>query len=142
MIRVFLRETYTGNLEHQLQALSVDKMAEAAAAAQLNRIRARFLAQEDTQGATWPVSKAALTRQATGRDGGTLFDTGTLFHSIGVSRLPSGAFSIGTDVPYAAKHQYGLEGMVRREFIGASESDKQQMKSLIATLIRRRLADG
>ncbi len=113
-----------------------ERTLDEAAALMLNRIRRRFLAQQGTLGQPWIPSYAAIRRKALGRGGGTLFDTGALFHSIQVVNLGPGKRSIGTDIPYAHKHQFGEDGMVRREFIGASPEDL----SAIDKLFTKRLA--
>lgn len=126
-------------LEEIEDSLDVERIADAAAAAQLNRLRQRFLAQVDTNETPWVPSRAAARRQASGRGGGTLFDTGTLFHSIGVKRVGVGVRSIGTDVSYARKHQEGLEGELKREFIGISSTDAETMTKTTMLLINRAL---
>lgn len=100
-----------------------------AEALQLNRIRTRFLAEKDTNDTPWVPSKAGLRRRALGGTG-TLFDTGKLFHSI--QAFASGPFSrsIGTDVPYAWRHQYGV-GTVKREFLGFSEADVMVIEKMV-----------
>jgi phage gpG-like protein len=130
------------NLADIEKLIDVDRVVDAAAAAQLNRIRVRFLNQEDTEGQKWPESAAARRRAASGRGGGTLFDTGNLFHSIGIKREGAGVRSIGTNVSYAEKHQEGQEGLPKREFIGISTEDDRLMlaatEALIAQALRRR----
>ena len=89
----------------------------------LNRIRRRFLAQESPDGVPWEPSLAAFQRSFSGRGGGTLFDTGTLFHSIQLFSISPLEKSIATDVAYAPKHQYGEGGLPVREFLGFSDED-------------------
>lgn len=90
----------------------------------LNRTRTRFLAQVDPSGAHWEPSYAAFLRSFNGRGGGTLFDTGNLFHSIQLYSVSPTEGAIGTDVPYAKYHQYGI-GQAKREFLGFSEDDEE-----------------
>lgn len=101
----------------------------------LNRVRARFLRQEAPDGTTWPESEAAKRRASLGLGGGTLFDTGTLFHSISLRQPGPLQRAIYTDVSYARKHQFGEDGMVQRVFLGFSAGDVQ----VIDTLISKRL---
>ena len=89
----------------------------------LNRIRKRFLAQESPDGVPWEPSFAAFKRSFSGRDGGTLFDTGTLFHSIQLFSVSPLEKAIATDVPYAPYHQYGVGKLPVREFLGFSDDD-------------------
>lgn len=117
-------------------ATDVVEILDVAGAVLLNRIRTRFLNQEDTQGGKWPESKAAIKRRETGRGGGTLFASGALFHSIQLAR--SGPFErkIFTDLDYGRKHQFGLDGMVKREFLGISVGDALAVKSILEARIK------
>lgn len=96
---------------------------------QLSITRARFLAQTAPDGSIWLESAAAKRRRATGRGGGTLFDTGRLFHSLQatIDRVTQDSIegSVGTDVPYSKKHQEGVPNtpIVKREFLGWAEKD-------------------
>lgn len=118
------------------EAVSVTGILDIAGAIMLNRIRTRFLRQEDTFGTPWIESRAAKRRKASGRGGGTLFDTGRLFHSISLIRSAPNERRITTDVEYAAKHQFGLEGQVKREFLGISGEDALVILSAINTRLR------
>lgn len=121
------------------------------AAAQLARIRARFLAQESPNGSPWPESRAAMVRRITGRDGGTLFDTGSLFHSLNVIPMQGMERAVGVvpgtknretgeDVEtYGRAHQLGLYGNPVREFIGFSQDDPRDLMELADLYLRRRL---
>ena len=108
-----------------------DLVADQGAAILLARIRARYLAETDPDGVPWQPSEAGKRRKAEGRGGGTLFDTGTLFQSIQAFRQNTGVRSIGTDVPYAAVHQFGLEGQVQRMFLGFSIEDTLLIERLL-----------
>lgn len=119
-------------LEALEAALDVEDILDESEALLLNRIRARFLAEEGPD-APWPESKAAKIRKAGGytvRKGkkytgtGTLFESGTLFHSIHAYSLGPGERAIGTDVRYAPFHQFGLPGFIPpRPFLGFSDED-------------------
>lgn len=93
----------------------------------LNRVRTRFLQQVDPQGISWEPSFAAFKRsfmgtKGRGTGGGTLFDTGTLFHSIQLYSISPMEGAIGTDVKYAVYHNEGI-GQETREFLGISDGD-------------------
>jgi phage gpG-like protein len=45
-----------------------------------------------------------------------------------------------TDVPYAATHQFGLNGMIRREFLGFSEEDHELAAQLIGRRVQQQIA--
>lgn len=56
--------------------------------------------------------------------GGTLFDTGTLFHSIQLYSVDPFEMSIASDVPYGVFHNEGTDVLPRREFMGFSKEDE------------------
>lgn len=89
----------------------------------LNRTRRNFLEQVNPFGEYWEPSFAAFRRSFTGRGGGTLFDTGTLFHSIQAHSVSPTEGAISTDVDYGVFHQYGTNKMPQRQFLGFSEED-------------------
>lgn len=89
----------------------------------LNRTRTRYLEQMAPDGTHWEPSYAAFLRSFNGRGGGTLFDTGTLFHSIQLYSISPMEGAIGTDVWYGKYHQFG-EGERHREFLGFNEDDE------------------
>jgi phage gpG-like protein len=128
-----------GKLEALLDPALPAGILDEAQALMLNRIRARFLATESTDGSLWPVSLAALERKASGRDGETLFDTGTLFHSIQafLDDSPTSR-AIGTDVYYGVYHMFGTGNLPVREFLGFSNEDI----SLYETLCARRVEEA
>lgn len=113
------------------KALDPVEILDEAGAVLLNRIRTRFLSQLDPDNQKWPISFAAILRARTGRGGGTLFDTGTLFHSIQLFADGPNQRSIGTDVSYGVKHQLGLEGLPQRKFLGFSEEDQFVANQLV-----------
>jgi phage gpG-like protein len=120
------------------KALDPVALLDESSAILLNSIRSRFLNALDTDGTPWVVSHAAIWRDKSGRGGKTLFDTGNLFHSIQLFAVGNDSRAIGTDVPYGRKHQFGEEGMIRREFLGVSEEDKE----LVMKMILRRMTEA
>jgi phage gpG-like protein len=104
------------------------------AALLFNRIRTRYLQQVDPDGIPWQPSEAALMRKKQGRGGGTLFDTGTLFHSIQLYSISPLEMQIGTDVPYGIYHQEGTIHLPVRQFLGFSLEDADLMNDV---MIRR-----
>lgn len=101
-----------------------------AAALLLNRIRTNFLRQTAPDGTKWIESAAARYRDETGRGGGTLFDSGDLFHSIQLFSVSPTERSIASDVPYGPHHNFG-EGQELREFMGFAELDGQLAERLV-----------
>ncbi len=87
-------------------ALNTQDILDAASAYILFRVKDRYLKQEDPDGQAWPESFAARRRKAQGRDGGTGFDTGSLFHSISVGRSGTDRV-VFTNVDYAEDFQNG-----------------------------------
>ena len=112
---------------------------EEALALLLNRTRQRFLDQVAPDGTHWEPSYAAFLRSFNGRGGGTLFDTGTLFHSIQLYSISPTEGAIGTDVAYAKYHQFG-EGDMHREFLGFSEEDENLALNVLLKNIAQVLA--
>ncbi len=126
-----------------VENFSRDEIVDEASAILLNRIRTRFLAEEGPDG-KWVPSKAGMKRKAGGytyRAGrkytgtGTLFETGTLFHSIQLYRIGEGARAIRTDVPYA---QYQQNGATPRVFLGFNDEDL----SIATGLVLRRVKEA
>lgn len=118
-------------IEADFKGPGLNRLATQVGAALLNRIRTRFLATTDPDGKEWVESAAARRRKRTGRDGKTLFDTGTLWNSIQLGRAAGGEVSIGTDVPYARQHQFGEEGNPVRVFLGFGQDDAQFAESVV-----------
>lgn len=125
------------------RSLDPEHIVDQSAAILLNRIRQRFLKQQAPNGTFWPESRAAARRTRQGRGGGTLFDTGSLFHSIEAVRgsapgerllrvnpaaiNPKTKQSVGA---YARKHNDGLRGLPRRQFLGFSDADVAIVKRI------------
>ena len=112
-----------------------DEILDEIEALMLNLVRTRFLAQTAPDGSKWPVSRAAIRRQHSGRDGGTLFDTGTLFHSIQAYAHPPSERIIGTDVFYGKFHNEGI-GQEKRVFLGFGPSDVNIIEKLVVKRIK------
>lgn len=111
-------------------SLDPTEILDEAEALLLNRIRTRFLAETDPDGNKWPESKAAKKRRAAGGTG-TLFDTGTLFHSLQAYAKGLDERAIGTDVPYAPFLQAGTDKMPSRVFLGFSAEDMTLVERLV-----------
>jgi phage virion morphogenesis protein len=102
---------------------------------QLARIRKRFHERKDSDGVRWSDSNAALQRALSGRGGATLYDTGHLFRSIQATQSFMSVAAITTDVPYAKTHQYGLNGMPKREFLGFSDDDVEVAQGVMFNFV-------
>lgn len=109
-------------LERVADPTLINDILDETAAFLLYKIRQRFLAQTDPDGKPWVPSYASILRKRKGRGGGTLFDTGRLFHSIQLYAEGPNSRLIGTDVPYAKYHQDGI-GDMHRPFLGLAEDD-------------------
>jgi len=120
----------------------VDEVLDSAVAVILNRVRTRFLAETDPDGKKWIPSKAGLQRRATGGSG-TLFDTGTLFHSIHAIRKSDYERIVTFDrsrAPYGEKHQLGKDGFPKRVFIGTNQDDADGVTKVLALALKRKTA--
>lgn len=102
----------------------------------LNRMRTRFLNTQAPDGSVWPVSKAAIARNFNGK---TLFDTGTLFHSIQGYVTGDNERQIGTDVFYGPFHQFGTKYLPVRAFIGYSDYDLGLVQRLMVRRVTQAL---
>ncbi len=122
-----------------VESLDEDKLADEAGAILLSRLRTRFLDRVDPDGKKWAVSQASLNRKKSGRDGGTLFDTGALFHSIQLFKRGTGVRAIATDVPYA---KFAQNGPPQRIYMGFGEEDKKVVNLLVKDRIAKALASS
>ena len=127
-------------LEEATTGPGLNDLATQVGAALLNRMRTRFLNEQDPDGAKWIPSTFGERRKAEGKGGGTLFDTGALFHSIQLGRAAGGEVNIGTDIPYAKKHQEGLDGEVQRVFLGFGGDDVKFAEDVVSQRIEEILA--
>ncbi len=118
-----------GGLDGNVNELFKRAMDQSAASI-LNRLRTTYLAEQDPLGQAWIPSKSGEARRRKGGTG-TLFDSGRLFRSIQLSRLPDlSERAIDTDVPYAEKHNFGREGMVKREFMAITPEHEALAESI------------
>jgi len=122
-------------VEKNVKGAGLNRLATKVGAALLNRMRTRFLDETDPDGQKWVPSTFGERRKAQGKGGGTLFDTGALFHSIQLGRAAGGVVNIGTDVPYAKKHQEGEDGEVQRVFLGFGGDDVKFAEDIVARRI-------
>lgn len=116
-------------------AVNTEEVLDVAGAFVLNQIRTRFLAETGPD-APWEPSKAGLARKAAGKGGGTMFASGDLFHSISLGRAGPLARRIFTEMDYARKHNDGLDGLVRREFMAFNEADEVGVAAIIEQRIK------
>lgn len=115
-------------------ALNLSAIVDESSAVLLNRLRTRFLAQTTPDGVAWTPSKASLTRAANGRGGGTLYDTGRLFHSLQLSAIGANERAIGTDVPYAPYND------ATRKFLGFADDDVSVAQEVVLRRVREAFA--
>lgn len=120
--------------------LSENRIADAASALVLDANRKRFLAETDPDGQPWTPSKAGQRRRQSGGTG-TLFDTGNLFRSIQAFKAVDGTAEVGTNLPYAEKHQEGL-GVEQRVFLGISDSDTDRVVDLVERMAAKAIGNG
>lgn len=117
------------------KALVVRDILDEASAVLLGRIRQRFLDETDPDGVAWIPSRASRLRAG----GGTLFDTGRLFHSIQLFSEGENSRAIGTNVPYAPRHQFGGGNLPQRQFLGFSDEDATVVEKLIIKRVQEAL---
>jgi phage gpG-like protein len=128
-----------------------EEILDEAASILLNRIRTRFLAEKDPEDVPWIPSAAGERRRAgknTYRNGkkysgtGTLFETGTMFHSIQLALDTKGERAIFTDVWYAPFAQYGTTKMPPRVFLGFGKKDLALANRLIIMRVKEQIKDA
>lgn len=132
-----LEEALASLSSHKIEGL-LETILNKGQAVLLSRLRARYLAEKDPDLAPWVKSRAAITRASIGVGGGTLFDSGTLFHSIQATKDSTGARKFGTDVPYAEKYQFGI-GVIQRKILGWNIDDINAVKTVAQYELRRAL---
>lgn len=118
-IDALVKKLQGGAIDQSLREATTESMS-----LLLNRTRTRYLDQVSPDGVAWEPSYAAFLRSFNGRGGGTLFDTGNLFHSIQLYSVSPTEGAIGTDVEYSKYHQFG-QGDMHREFLGFSTGDEE-----------------
>lgn len=130
-------ESVLRQIEPLTQGKFVEGLLDEAEALLLNRIRTRYLAESGPDG-PWEPSQAGQKRRSLGGTG-TLFDTGTLFHSIQAFTLAPGARAIRTDVPYAGFMNFGTKNFKPRLFMGFSDQDVQIVEKLVIRRVEEAL---
>jgi phage gpG-like protein len=141
----FISIQVTGNAQSDLtaillkykQAINTNKILDVAGAMLLNRTRARYLREVDPDNVAWMPSKAGLRRRLLGGTG-TLFKSGTLFHSIQLHTDGPNGRTISTDVPYGKFHQFGQGDRLRR-FLGFNGEDQVMFNRVVEDMVIRQL---
>lgn len=96
----------------------------------------RFRDSEDPNGNEWKELSEAYLEQLRRDNRGRrkpirpLVLSGRLQKSISYS-ADANEVNIGTDVEYAAKHQEGLDGLPKREFLGISQKDEEEIERIV-----------
>lgn len=116
-------------------ALDTRAILDEAGAVLFQRIKRRFLDQEDPDGIAWIPSAASRKRSG----GGTLYDTGRLFQSLQLYADGENSRAIGTNVPYAPIHNFGNSRLPRRQFLGFGDEDATVVERLIIKRITEAL---
>ena len=117
------------NLEDFKLKVDIEEILDESAAFLISRILNRFMSEISPDGVPWIPSYAGMQRRLKGGTG-TLFDTGRLYSSIQITK-EEGIRRIGTDVPYGKTHQEGLNGMIRRPFLGFSAEDETLVRQIV-----------
>ena len=95
----------------------------------------RFANEVDPSGTRWQANSPRTINQkrAQGRILKTLQSTGRLRASIAYQATKDRVV-VGSNVSYAAKHQLG-RGVPQREFLGVSQSDRQEIVGILTTFL-------
>ena len=106
---------------------NVDELSQQIGAFFLSQNKSRYLRQVTPDEVPWIESDAAKARKGK-RDGGTLFDTGSMFHAMHLEETISGRTRINIPddtIPYAKYHHFGRPPQIERTVLGISKSDKR-----------------
>ena len=96
----------------------------------------RFEQEKDPDGVPWkPDSPFTINfKKQNNRILKILQSTGRLRNSIAYVATPS-SLTMGTIVPYAPDHQFGINGQAKRTFLGISEGDAVVVQEIIQDFI-------
>lgn len=96
----------------------------------------RFETETDPDGVPWkPLSPYTLRlKRELGLLPNILQATGAMKRSITYA-ADLDSVRVGTDVSYAPKHQFGLEGLPQRAFLGVSEADEAVILGILEEYI-------
>lgn len=115
----------------------------------IDRIRKRFLDETAPDGSKWEPSRAGLERRARG-DTGTLFDTGSLFHSIQTAKREPLRRAIEVNpnarnrVTGAVVAEYGAKlqstaARPQRIFLGWNSEDAKVLEDLLVLRLSQKV---
>ena len=129
MIRVDINDADARKLLNELRGRMRDMtpVMDAVGAVYASGAQQRFVDQVDPDGKPWkPLSPVTLARRRKAGRGGVqiLRDTGRLMNSISYSTAGN-TVTVFTNVAYGATHQYGLNGIQQRRFLGQNKGDDQ-----------------
>lgn len=96
----------------------------------LRETRRRYRQMVSPDGVQWPKTKHPGKRHVR-----TLYATGTLFRSIVPFTVDELTVGIGTNIPYAKRHQEGGKNMPQRKFLGFADADVTAMQDLAVKAI-------
>ena len=136
------------NINSMLLGPSLTGIVNSAARIVLGGLQDRFLSEKTPSGDTWPPSGAAEVRArggvgSFGRRGGTLFDTGQLFSSLGILQGESNPHlkKVGvrplpvrddgkSNFDIGIEHNFGVD-QIKREFIGLAQADIRAVEDML-----------
>lgn len=93
----------------------------------LRSTRERYRATKSPDGKTWKPTKHKGKRWVR-----TLYAFGDLFRSIVFFKVNNNTVGVGTNLPYAAAHQYGYKpkNIPQRKYLGFSGKDIEKLKDI------------
>lgn len=112
-----------------------------AARAMLNQSKEAFRAEAWTDGGTKPWASRKRPNKAdraTGRKRALLVDSGNLKRSLNIKKKTLREIRVGSyGIPYASRHNQGLAGMPRRQFVGRSKELTHKLRLIVREEFRK-----
>jgi len=98
----------------------------------LDSTRARFGPQQAPDGTPWAALAPRTSARKKHNPSKILTERGFLRKNLRYQVLSKTTVQVGSNLEYAATHQYGRAGIPARPFLGLSPKDHQEIRAIIA----------
>ena len=92
----------------------------------------RFASQTDPEGSPWEALQPRTIKRKKYNAARVLTERGFLRKNLRYQVLSKTTVQVGSNLEYAATHQYGRAGIPARPFLGLSPKDHQEIRAIIA----------